>query len=186
MRDLAHRPFATRFDQSMIDKVLWEVAAAGGNCRIAHERLTRTATEMFDETGEMPDLPTERTVRDWVSRRFRNRYHEIQAAKVAEMDEVIAQDGQRLAVQLAEAEERALKQTLAGLGSANAVEASTILRNLSQSKKMQVDNALALRRQATASVDARTVTDLASALIRAGAAVIAEPEIIEDAEVVDG
>lgn len=184
MSELAHPVVPGRWTAAYIDKVLWEVAAAGGNCRMAHEHLVRAATEAYEESGTLTEVPSERTVRDWVSRRFRNRYHEVQAMKVAEMDEVIAQDGQRLAIQLAEAEERALKQTLAGLGQANAVEASQILRNLSQSKKSQVDNAVVLRRQATASVDARTVTDLAAALVRAGAAVLAEPAVVE-AEVVE-
>ncbi len=180
---------STRWDAEFIDRVLWEVAAAGGTVTRAYNQLSEWGTQQADETGVMPDLPSLRTLRNWVNITYRNRYHEVQQQKVTEMDELIAQEGQRLAVQLADGEERALKQTLAGLASSNAVEASTILRNLSVSKKSQVDNAINLRRQQSGGIDGRSLQDLVSSLVRAGAGTLAEPTVEEDivdAQVVDG
>lgn len=173
-----------RWSADFIDKVLWEVAAAGGQVSRGYSQLQHWALLVMEETGEMPDLPSERTVRDWVASRYRNRYHEVQQSKVTEMDERIAQTGARLAIQMADAEERALKQTLAGLASCNGVEASVVLRNLSQSKKIQVDNAVTLRTQSAEGIDVRGITELAAAIVRAGAGILEGP-VIPEAEVVE-
>jgi hypothetical protein len=174
---------SSRWSAEFIDKCLWEVAAAGGNVTRAHQQMQRWAMSQMEETGETPDLPSDRTLRDWVSNSHRNRYHEVQHQKVVEMDEMIAQTGSRLAVQLAEAEERALKQTLGGLASASAVEASQILRNLSLSKKVQVDSSIQLRSQAVGGIDVRGINELAAAIVRAGAGELAGDVV--DAEVVE-
>jgi hypothetical protein len=85
---------------------------------------------------------------DWVRGRFRTRYQEIATKATDELRERIARDTVDLAIDLAAGEKEALRQTLAGLSDLNAVEASMVLRNLSTSKGINLDQEAKLRGRA--------------------------------------
>lgn len=146
----------------IVDRVLWEVAVHGGNCRKAHQALVARA----DSDDALLDLPVERTVRKWVTERWADRYAEIRSIKAGMLDEQVARDAASLAVAIEEGERKALQTTIARLGEADGVEASQILRNLSQSKKIQVDSAGALRGRAAFDEAVRSLQDIARSLSR--------------------
>src|SRR3954468_10901605 len=107
---------------------LWPVALGGGEERRGHvaPRRALVAQAGLDEDdvdSAGVDCPAERTVRNWVTGRFRNRYHEILEVKASELDGHVAATATELAIAIEEGERQALKQTLAGLGNATGVDA---------------------------------------------------------------
>jgi methionine synthase II (cobalamin-independent) len=134
------RPY--KYSPETIERCLYEVAACGGNANRAAQVLQEA--ELFGPEGK--PIPA-RTIRSWVTGPFRNRYQEIVQAKAKALDDIIKDTARANAIRFGEAEQEALKQTLAGLSHANAVEASTVLRNVSQAKKtsVEVTGAIGLR-----------------------------------------
>lgn len=184
--DLTHYDDSrTPFAPEIIDAVLWEVAVHGGNVRKAMRTFTEAAQERVS-SDHMPELPSEGTVRRWVRVTFRNRYSELLHQKAQNLDERRAQDASLLALAIEEAERKTLTEVLAGLGSLDAVEASTVLRNLAQSKKLQADVISQARGTAMGEGDARDLMAIARSLARFGAASIESQtgDLIEDATVV--
>lgn len=112
------------------------------------------------------------TLGNWRRKVFRNRYSQMRRLKMDEVDRVTVEASQDLAQQIAEIEGRAVKQTAAGLAHADAYEASQILRNLSQSKKMQIDGATQLRGEAVAREQTETMTNVLKEIAGLGIAVV--------------
>ena len=145
----------------VIEQALHTVAFNGGNVARSCRSLAAIGIELDPQT-----------VRRWIRGRFRNRYHEIQSKTARDLEEQIARDATDLALQQAHAERQAMERTLAGLSDANGVEASQILRNLSQSKAIQVDKAGQLRGRASVTVDVRGFEEIARSLERLGIATV--------------
>src|SRR3954470_21036823 len=144
---------ALRYAREVIERALYEVAFQAGNTRKAQQALAALGIHV-----------PYRTMHDWVRGRFRNRYQEIATQATDELRERIARD----TIDLAAGEKEALRQTLAGLADLNAVEASMVLRNLSTSKGINLDQEGKLRGRAGVVVDHRGFEDLAEALLRLG------------------
>jgi hypothetical protein len=174
-----------KWPADFIDRMLWEVAISGGQVRRGYNSLVKAAVERHGEKAAL-DFPAERTVREWVQYRYRNRYNELLKQKAEELDERRAQDASTLSVQLRDAEERALAQTLAGLGDANGLEASMILRNLSQSKRMNSDVIVAARGLPALQTVGEGLMEIARGLSRLGGVTVVDQtgEEIVDANVV--
>jgi hypothetical protein len=86
-----------------------------------------------------------------------------------------------MAIDLASGEKEALRQTMAGLVDLNAVAASMVLRNLSTSKGINLDQEGRLRGRAGVVVDHRGFNELADALLRLGIAErVVDAEVVED------
>lgn len=178
-----------RWPVELIDAFLWEIAVHGGQVRAGYNSLVHALTQNAGETG-MPDVPAERTVREWVQFRYRNRYAELLKQKAEELDEQRAQDASTLALQIREAEERALTQTLAGIGQANGVEASMILRNLATAKKLNSDVIVAARGMPVLKQAGEDLMSIARSLTRMGGvhivdatgAELTEAQVVEEAE----
>jgi hypothetical protein len=134
------RPY--KYPMATIEAALWEAAAAGGSAHKAHLALKERGF------GDEPEgVPPARTIRDWIKGSFRNRYAEILEGGVRELEEAMAQQATAFALRAGEAQIEALRQTTAGLAAANGVEASQILRNVAQARKMGVDESGELRRR---------------------------------------
>jgi hypothetical protein len=170
------RPLA--FPREVIERCLFETAVHGGNARKARRALI--AWE--------PDLawPAAETIYSWISGRFRNRYASIATQEAGKLREVIARDMTDLAIKLGEVEADAVRKIQAGLADANAVEASMILRNLTASKALNLDQEGRLRGRANVIVDHRGLDELTAALVNCGVAtpIDVDSDDIEDADVV--
>lgn len=129
-----------------IERALWEAAASGGSAHKAHIAMKDAGWGELEDSAGL-GVPPARTIRDWIRGSFRNRYQEILEGGVKEFEELLAQQATGFAIRAGEAQGEALKQTLAGLANANGVEASQILRNVAQSRKMAVDESGELRRR---------------------------------------
>jgi hypothetical protein len=179
-----------KYSDEAIEKALWELAAAGGNANRASQALFDMGITQDEEDlariergEEVQGRPIpSRTLRYWKNTSHRNRYHEIRHTGVRELEERIAEDGIDLASEIMVAEQQALRQTMAGLPHASSAEAAQILRNLSQSKDLQVKQAMAIRGQGQAKKDSETLEQIARELKRMGVPVMEEPV---DAEVID-
>jgi hypothetical protein len=174
-------PYAPRkgrpltFPREVIERCLYETAVHAGNARKARQALIDWE----------PDLawPSAETIYGWVKGRFRNRYAQIATQEAGQLRENIARDMTDLARRLGEAEAEALRKVLAGLADANAVEASLILRNLSSSKQIQLDQEGRLRGRANVIVDHRGLEDITQALVNLGVAEAVDAEAQELPEV---
>ncbi len=168
-----------QYRREVIERCLFETAVHAGNARKAMRALV-----LWD-----PDepWPNPETVYLWVRGRFRNRYAQIATDNVDDLRENLARRATDLATKLSDAESDSIEKVLAGLADANAVEASIILRNLSQSKSMQIDQEGKLRGRGGIVIDHRGLEEITAALVRLGIATpvdgTAEPA---DAEVVAG
>ena len=163
-----------------IERALWEIAAQGGSCTKAWRVLT-------DEGMEHNGQPiTRNTLQYWKLKSHRNRYHEIKQGGVQQLEELIAMAATERAIQLGEAEDRAIGQVLAGLTGANGVEASQILRNLSASKQVQEQTIRGIRGRASEESVARSLEDVVKELrrIAPGVVTVTAEEPVVDAEVV--
>jgi hypothetical protein len=168
-----------KFPMELVERVLYEVAGNGGNCS-ATLRAFQAANEDRIERGEEPvELPSLRTIRHWITVSFRNRYHEICADSARQLEEIVAAQGVENAIAMGKAEADALKQTLAGLSNANGVEASQILRNISQAKGTAVQTSQLLRGRPTVITAETPLEQIARELQQLGIV-----EVITDAEVV--
>ena len=179
------------YKPEVVEAALWHVALAGGEVRAGQVALREA---LCADAGVDPnsaeaagiECPSESTVRKWVKGRFRNRYHEILEVKGSELEGRIANSAVELAVLLEDGERRAIKQTMTGLGSATAVEASTIGRNLSQMKKIQVEAAGQIRGRRAFEEALPALGDLARSMAAMGFATLArangEPVVDVDAE----
>lgn len=179
------RPY--KYPLETIERCLWETAANGGSAHRAHQVLK--SMELTDEDGELVEIPPARTIRDWVNGPFRNRYQEMLQTSVKEIEELLAQQSTEEALALGYALSEARKQTLAGLANANGVEASTILRNLAQARKMAVDEAGELRRRPFRREQDESLADLARELQQLGIMRVVEgaaAAISQRDEAVDG
>lgn len=159
--------------REVIERCLYETAVHAGNARKARQALI--AWE--------PDLawPSAETIYGWIKGRFRNRYSQIATQNADQLREVIARDMTDIAIRLGDAERDALGRTLAGLADANAVEASMILRNLSASKQIQLDQEGKLRGRAGVIVDHRGLEEITQALVNLGIGEeVTDAEVIED------
>jgi hypothetical protein len=179
---MAHWPEQTggapmRYSPEVVELALWHVALHGGDCRRGRRALGEALIAAAGYGEEDPeaatvDVPGESTVRNWVKGRFRARYLEILDVKASELDGRVAATATELAIQIEEGERQAIKQTLAGLSSSNGVESSVILRNLSQSKKIQVEAAGAIRGRAAFERALPSLEALAQSMVRMGFATI--------------
>jgi hypothetical protein len=127
------------YPDAYIERVLWVCALKGGSVTATRRQLLE---ENFTFEGSAPSTST---IDRWVKTSWRNKYHEILQMKAHQFDDVLAADASVLAAQITEAERRAVKQVLRGLNGANALESSQILRNLSQSKGVNMDKAAMIR-----------------------------------------
>jgi hypothetical protein len=114
---------------------------------------------------------------------FRVTYHEILRTKVDELDELMAQQAQSAALQMGEAMDDALRVTLAGLATSNGVEASQILRNISQARSAEIDKAAQLRGRDFGSQMVKSLADVARELQALGA--VRVRDTLEDGRVID-
>jgi hypothetical protein len=164
------------YSAEVVDLVLWEVAVEAGN----HARALRNLRER-EEFADPRTLPDVTTMRRWTRNRFRNRYHEIVHRKLAELDRQMIAGQIERALALDALEASAVDQIAGRIGSLGAVDASTVLRNVSGAKKVNVDAALALRRGEHSGGEQRGLMELARALTNLGVGTITVP----DAEVVE-
>lgn len=172
-----------KYPPEVVEAALYEVAAKGNNIARACETLKdRGITQSYPE--DCGRAIPRGVVAEWVNKRFRNRYHEIVSTKTRELEEVVARDGIELAIQIGQAERDALKQTMAGMADATAVEASQILRNLTQAKAQQVDKAHAIRGQGIADKASKTLEQIAAGLKQLGL-VVDDEEDVHDVEAVE-
>lgn len=163
-----------QYPVEVVERALFEMARHGGSARKAQAALAL----------EGMHIP-EGTMRVWRKSTFRNRYHEIASEKARELEEMIAVQATDLALKLAEAEDRALRVTVAGLSQATGLEASTILRNLSMSKSQQVDKAQGIRGRPNFRPDVRGLTEIVRAIKAVGGVEVVEGEAVAEAEVVE-
>ena len=170
-----------KFPLELIERILYEVAAQGGNCTAAKRTFDELNEHRAEQGEDKIDLPSVRTIRHWITGPFRNRYHEIVSDSARQLEELVAAQGVSLAISIGTAEEDALKQTLAGLANANGVEASQILRNLSQAKGTAIDKAQLLRGRPTQiSGTDDTLEALARELQKLGIVEVVEGTAVED------
>lgn len=154
-----------------IETALFEIAAQGGNVRRAHGVLLGIHGDA---------APPYDTMQRWRKGRFRNLYTEISRVAGEELRERIAQNATELALEFGDVEREALRRIRAGLGDADAVEASMILRNLSTSKGINLDHEGKLRGRSQHVVQVQGLEQITDALKRLGVA----QEVVVDAEVV--
>ena len=177
--------FASDFTPEDVDRALWEIVMHGGNVAAAHGSLSQWGGSQEPVVA----IPSQRTMRNWKNGLYRNRYHEIAAARARDMNEVMAQQHVDLAVKQAEVEAEALRKISERLAGADAVEASIILRNVSGAKKNNVDGAQDLRGTSAGKMGARSVSQLVTALSRLGVVTVSGVDVVDDpeeAELVDG
>jgi hypothetical protein len=172
-----------KYPPEVVEAALYEVAAHGNNVARACETLKdRGVTQSYPK--DCGRAIPRAVVADWVRKRFRNRYHEIVSSSTRQLEEVVAQKGIETAIQIGEAEQEALRQTLAGLPDATAVEASQILRNLTQSKAQQIDKAHAVRAFGVAEQASHSLKELVTGLKSLGL-IVDNDEDVHDAEVIE-
>jgi hypothetical protein len=172
-----------KYPAEVVEAALYEVAAHGNNVARACEALKdRGITQSYPE--DCGRAIPRAVVSDWVRKRFRNRYHEIVSSSTRQLEEVVAQKGIETAIQIGEAEQQALRQTMAGLPDATAVEASQILRNLTQSKAQQIDKAHAVRAFGVAERTSHSLEQLVTGLKSLGL-IVGDDDNIHDAEVIE-
>lgn len=171
------------FPQWLVEKCLYEVAAHGGNLRAGMRTVRAELEDHIDDDGEKLRIPTDESVRLWRNGKLRNRYSEIASGSALVLEERIAQGAIERALALEEVEDRATKQTLAGLADATAVEASQILRNVTQSKTANIDKAAMIRGRGAFAMAERSLEQIAEALQRIGVMVADDPLV--DAEVIE-
>jgi hypothetical protein len=58
-------------------------------------------------------------LRGWTQKRFRNRYHEIKHTHARELEDIVANSAIDVALQMHDAENALLKQTMAGIPNMN-------------------------------------------------------------------
>ena len=179
----------THFPDELVDNILWEIAAAGGQVRKGYRQwldalLGHHGIEDGDITKLPFAIPSERTARDWKSKTKRDRYETILKIKTDQLDERVMGAASTLAIAMEEVERDALKQTAAGLAHANGIEASTILRNVSQAKKIQMDAVTSARATRAFERELPNILELGRGLAALGVAqlVSATGEEIVDAD----
>ena len=171
---------ASKFSAEVVDYLLWLCALEGGS--------TSRALRRAEGEGRFKELPSRQALDKWKRGTYRNRYSELVTLRRERFDDEQATSAQIIARQIAHAEEAAVKQTMAGLSGANGVEASNILRNLTQSKGINLDLARKIHERPLAERQADSMEEIAGALNRlagSGAVTIETGEEIRDAEVVE-
>lgn len=162
----------------VVEQVLWEVAVCGGNAARAIRQLNDHALD--EQTGI--SYPRPETVRRWIKGRFRNRYFEICQARSRELEEHMAARQMERAVRQDEMERDLMDQIAGRIGGLDAVEASTVLRNVNAAKKNNVDGALGLRRQKREAEDSRSLRMIGEGLRRLGVAEFVDSTAEEEGE----
>ena len=184
---IVERPEAD-YSEEVVAAALWEIAAAGGNCA----RALRALEQRFEqEVRDGLRLPTDRTLRNWKTGTYRNRYQELLQGSAKELEELVAQKGIDFALRAQQAKVDALAQVEARMGSLDAVEASLVMRNLAQAEAVGVQQAGQLRnRPGFGERDVRDVDQIAAALARLNVVKLVDAEStaeeIPAADVVDG
>jgi hypothetical protein len=167
--------------EDVIETAMWCLALEGGS-------PTRAVMRLREQHG-IEDVSRE-NIRDWSKGRFRARYEEIRSSRASEIEELVAANALERAIAMDQAEDQALRQVQAGLSSANGVEASMILRNLTQSKAANIDKAGQLRGRASFSPAGNGFEAILKGLQNAGlisvespvdATVVDEPLLLEQA-----
>ena len=175
------------FPPEFVEAALWEIAVAGGNCARARRELDhRYPDEKALAAAGIERLPSDRALRYWKRSMYRDRYHEILQTRAKDLEEIVAQNGIELALNAQQVKLEAMKQVAARIGATDAVEASTILRNLAQAEAGSVQMSGQIRnRPGFGDKDTRSLQQIAKALERLGvASVEGDAEDIEDADVV--
>lgn len=135
-----HEVSTAKHSPEVIELCLWTIAAHGGVVTQACEALREAG--VVNGNGQPI---ARRTLSEWKKTTHRNRYSEILRTKVNDLDQVIVEQAQGNAIQMGAAQGRALDVTMAGLAGANAVEASTVLRNIAQARQIEITKAMELR-----------------------------------------
>jgi len=176
------------YSAELIDYALWMVAIEGGSASRAHNRMIAEHEENPKHEMYKAGVPTRQVMTKWSRITYKNRYTELLNLRHREMDEAIASEAQVIAQQIASAEVAAIKQTQAGIAGANGVEASQILRNLSQSKQVQLQQAGLIRERPLVERQADDIHSIARSLndLAGGHVVeVVTAEDVRDAEVVE-
>jgi hypothetical protein len=180
-----------KYPQDFVDFCLWMMALEGGS---ASRAITRIEADLqlkehpYHEVGVEVGIPARGTLDYWRKTKFRNRFTELVTLRAKEMDDQLATEAQELAVQIGEAERQAVKRTMAGLQDLDGYQASQALRNLSQAKSLNMQQAREIRLAPAARKQAETLESIAASLNRlAGGAVVqvSSGEEIRDAVVVE-
>jgi hypothetical protein len=164
-----------QYTEEDIDRALWEIALHGGN-------VTRAFNSLADQ-GFVGYV--RRTMSYWKNGPYRNRYTELMSGRARDFEEHLAQRSLEIAAKQQQVEMDAMDQIAGRMGALDAVEASTVVRNISGARAQNVDKALALRGRHPTQVAGRGLEAIGAALARLGVAQMVEGEAqeIEDAEV---
>lgn len=162
-----------QYTQEDIDRALWEIALHGGNVSRAFNSL--------EDQGFVGYV--RRTMSYWKNGPYRNRYHELLQGRARDYEEHLAQKALEIAARQQRVQEEALDQVAGRLGSLDAVEASTVIRNIAGAQAQGIDKALALRGRHPAQSAGRGLEAIASALARLGVVELEEGDV-EEAHVV--
>ena len=170
-----------KWSPEMVERVLWEVALQGGQIRKARQNILDAerakVSEALEAEGhviEQVEVPGETTISDWIKGRFRDRYAEILQTKKEQLDDVLAARATGFALQMEDAKEAALRRTIAGIGSANGIEASMILRNVVQAQAQSAGVAAQVRDGQRFEEENRGLRELATSLARFGGVKVIE------------
>jgi hypothetical protein len=163
------------YPPELIERALLETALCGGNARKASRNLAAFGVP----------IPHER-ISAWRRGRYANRYSEICSAESAALRERIAAGALDLSTRIQEVEGDAVDRVASQLAEANAVEASIILKNLSTSKQIALNQEGLIRGRATEIVEHRGIEQLTGDLVKLGVGTVidSDAEEIADAEVV--
>jgi hypothetical protein len=158
-----------KYPQDFVDFCLWMMALEGGS---ASRAITRIEADLqlkehpYHEVGVEVGIPARGTLDYWRKTKFRNRFTELVTLRAKEMDDQLATEAQEL----------------------DGYQASQALRNLSQAKSLNMQQAREIRLAPAARKQAETLESIAASLNRlAGGAVVqvSSGEEIRDAVVVE-
>jgi hypothetical protein len=132
-----YKPYKVTPDQ--MEACLWVLAKNG----TSYTRAARELNAVYDWAAEVKISP--QNLRQWAGGAFLARYDEIRTERSLELEERAAANAMDLVVLISEQEREAVRRTAAGLDLASGLEASLILRNLTQSKATQIERAGQIR-----------------------------------------
>jgi hypothetical protein len=161
----------SRWPVEVVDRALLELALLGGNANRASLALREMGLPVSAES-----------LRRWSRGRYRARYEELGSTKADELREKVARDSLEFAQRAQSVKEQALERVGSGLASADAVEASMILRNVAAAEQSALANEAQLRGRAGIKVEVTGLDDLLGRLARVGIAEIVDAEVVEEEE----
>jgi hypothetical protein len=151
-------PYTGHFPPETVQLALRVMAEAGGNSRIAHERLTHEFAEHIER------LPAENTINYWRTTAYPQRYRQIVNEHDGQLEDIVKAQLRTSQIQAGEVQAQAIQRLSDNVNNLPIDKLSTVTRDLATSRAIDLDKLRLLEDKPTLITETRDAPEILHSL----------------------